>query len=80
MMIIFLENGHKNEINSFQSLAHNSHVSCRLSEIGERVGIRMLELLVFRESSLKGKRETKVIGVLNFIHSIVWKVCLHATS
>ena len=31
----------------------------------------MLELLVWREKS--AKRETRVLGVLYFIHSVVWK-------
>jgi hypothetical protein len=42
--------------------------------MGERVGVRMLELLVFREAQFKGKRELKVISMLNFIHTTVWKV------
>lgn len=31
----------------------------------------MLELLVWREKS--AKRETRVLGVLYFIHNVVWK-------
>ncbi|KAJ3120644.1 TRAPP subunit trs31 [Nowakowskiella sp. JEL0407] len=43
----------------------------RLSEFGYRVGIRTLELLWFREK--QGKRETKVLQTLYFIHSNLWK-------
>eukprot|EP01135_Chromosphaera_perkinsii_P008528 Nk52_evm1s1394 gene=Nk52_evmTU1s1394 len=43
----------------------------RLSEIGYRVGARMLEVLIMREKN--GKRELKLIDVLYFIHSTVWK-------
>lgn len=42
-----------------------------MNEFGYRVGIRMLELLTWREKN--AKRETKVLGVLYFIHSVVWK-------
>ncbi|KAI7874161.1 TRAPP I complex [Lichtheimia hyalospora FSU 10163] len=43
----------------------------KLNEFGYRVGLRMLELLVWREKN--AKRETRVLGVLYFIHSVVWK-------
>lgn len=44
---------------------------CRLNEFGYRVGSRVLELLAWREKV--AKREIKVINVLYFIHSTVWK-------
>jgi hypothetical protein len=43
----------------------------RLNEYGYRVGSRVLELLAWREKV--AKREIKVINVLYFIHSTVWK-------
>ncbi|CEG79263.1 TRAPP subunit trs31 [Rhizopus azygosporus] len=43
----------------------------KLNEFGYRVGFRMLELLTWREKA--AKRETKVLGILYFIHSTVWK-------
>lgn len=43
----------------------------RLNEFGYRVGSRVLELLTWREKI--AKRETKVLGILYFIHSTVWK-------
>ncbi|CAO3676304.1 unnamed protein product [Rhizopus stolonifer] len=43
----------------------------KLNEFGYRVGFRMLELLTWREKV--AKRETKVLGILYFIHSTVWK-------
>ncbi|KAL1923012.1 uncharacterized protein VTP21DRAFT_9388 [Calcarisporiella thermophila] len=45
----------------------------RLNEFGYRVGQRFLELLMWRERH--GKRETRVLGVLYFVHTVVWK-CL----
>ncbi|EFA85219.1 hypothetical protein PPL_02219 [Heterostelium album PN500] len=43
----------------------------KLSDIGFLVGTRVLELLVVREKN--AKRETKLLGILSFIHSTVWK-------
>ncbi|ORX50551.1 TRAPP I complex [Hesseltinella vesiculosa] len=43
----------------------------KLNELGYRAGIRMLELLSWREKA--SKRETRVLGVLYFIHNVVWK-------
>lgn len=45
--------------------------SIRLNEFGYRVGTRALELLTWREKN--AKRENRVLGVLYFIHSVVWK-------
>nr|KAJ3405364.1 TRAPP subunit trs31 [Polyrhizophydium stewartii] len=42
-----------------------------LSDLGYRVGVRMLELILFRERN--AKRETRVLGVLYFINTTVWK-------
>ena len=44
----------------------------RLSEFGQQVGIKMLDLLIVREKS--GKREIKLLQILIFIKSTVWKV------
>lgn len=47
----------------------------RLSEMGQHVGARILEVLVVRERSYK--REIKLLNILLFIKSNVWKVsCL----
>ncbi|KAJ1554305.1 TRAPP subunit trs31 [Nowakowskiella sp. JEL0078] len=43
----------------------------RLSEFGYRVGFRALELNWWRERP--GKRENKVLQILYFIHSNMWK-------
>ena len=47
---------------------------CRLSELGQHVGVRILDLLFIREKGLK--RETKLLNILLFIKSNVWKVCI----
>jgi len=44
----------------------------RLADIGNSVGQRLLELITYREKS--SKREIKLVGILSFIHSTVWKV------
>ncbi|RKP26489.1 NO signaling/Golgi transport ligand-binding domain-containing protein [Syncephalis pseudoplumigaleata] len=43
----------------------------KLNEFGYRVGIRSLELIMWREKNVT--RETRVINVLYFIHTKVWK-------
>ncbi|KAI8926611.1 NO signaling/Golgi transport ligand-binding domain-containing protein [Entophlyctis helioformis] len=43
----------------------------KLSDYGYRVGIRMLELIVWRDRNTK--RETRILGVLYFINTTVWK-------
>jgi len=46
----------------------------RLSTIGYRIGLRVSELLVWRNDPTKNpKREIKLIQVLMFIHTQVWK-------
>eukprot|EP00040_Diaphanoeca_grandis_P043589 m.9742 g.9742 ORF g.9742 m.9742 type:complete len:188 (-) comp7894_c0_seq1:334-897(-) len=43
----------------------------KLAEIGHRVGVRVLELLVLRERN--SKRENKLMGILSFLQTVVWK-------
>lgn len=43
----------------------------KLSELGYHVGIRMLDLIFIREKGLR--RETKLLNILLFIKSNVWK-------
>eukprot|EP00051_Salpingoeca_urceolata_P001568 m.42021 g.42021 ORF g.42021 m.42021 type:complete len:184 (+) comp11507_c2_seq1:114-665(+) len=43
----------------------------KLSDIGYRVGARVLELLTLRDRN--SKREIKLNGILLFVHSVVWK-------
>ena len=43
----------------------------RLAEFGYHVGIRILELVCWREKN--SKRETRIIGILVFIQTNVWK-------
>ena len=46
----------------------------RLEEIGMHQGVRLLELLAHRERGLR--RETRVLGMLSFVHMHVWKAPL----
>ncbi|KAK5583110.1 hypothetical protein RB653_004700 [Dictyostelium firmibasis] len=43
----------------------------KLSDMGYSIGPRLLELLCVREKN--SKRETKLLGILSFIHTTVWK-------
>ncbi|KAF9424457.1 TRAPP subunit trs31 [Podila epigama] len=43
----------------------------KLNELGYRVGTRVLDLLIWRDKN--SKRETRVLGMLYFIHTTVWK-------
>ena len=44
----------------------------RLSELGQQVGSRVLDVLVLREKGMK--REIKVLNILLFVKSVLWKV------
>lgn len=44
----------------------------RLNLLGYHIGQRLLELTTVRDGKL-AKRETKVLGVLQLIHSVVWR-------
>ena len=46
----------------------------RLSELGQQVGSRVLDVLVVREKGMK--REIRVLNILLFVKSVLWKVCL----
>lgn len=43
----------------------------RLEEVGYGVGIRLLEVLCYRERSCR--RETRLLDILKFVHSTLWK-------
>ncbi|PRP83039.1 hypothetical protein PROFUN_09894 [Planoprotostelium fungivorum] len=44
----------------------------RLSDCGYNIGVRMLELITYREKNYK--RETKLINMLTFISYTVWRI------
>lgn len=43
----------------------------RLEEVGHGVGIRLLEVLSFRDRS--SRREIRLLDILKFIHSTLWR-------
>ncbi|KAJ3190029.1 TRAPP subunit trs31 [Gaertneriomyces sp. JEL0708] len=43
----------------------------KLSDIGYRVGIRFLELIIYRDRP--NRRDTRLLQVLSFIHTTLWK-------
>jgi len=46
----------------------------RLADLGQHVGTRILDVLVVRERGFK--RETKLLQILIFVKSTLWKVDL----
>ncbi|PPR98165.1 hypothetical protein GOBAR_AA22487 [Gossypium barbadense] len=49
-----------------------SELETRLEDAGYAVGARVLELLCHRDKG--NRRETRLLGILSFVHSTVWKV------
>ncbi|XP_052481908.1 uncharacterized protein LOC105783962 isoform X2 [Gossypium raimondii] len=49
-----------------------SELETRLEDAGYAVGARVLELLCQRDKG--NRRETRLLGILSFVHSTVWKV------
>lgn len=45
----------------------------RLSLLGQRIGVRVLEYVTLREGKA-ARRETRILGILQFIHTQVWRV------
>jgi len=45
---------------------------CRLADLGQHVGTQILDVLVVRERGFK--RETKLLQILIFVKSTLWKV------
>lgn len=55
-----------------QSKVQNvSELERRLEDAGYGVGLRLLEVLCYREN--KAKRETRLLNILRFVHSTLWK-------
>lgn len=52
----------------------------RLNGLGYQIGQRFLELVKIREGMKYGKRETKIIEILQFIHGPFWKSIFGKTS
>lgn len=50
----------------------------RLSDAGYTLGVRLLELISYREKN--NKRETKLVNMLTFIAYTVWKVLFGKTA
>lgn len=52
----------------------------RLNGLGYQVGQRYLELIKLREGIKYGRRETKIIEILQFIHGPFWKAVFGKTA
>jgi hypothetical protein len=46
-------------------------IACRLCDLGASVGARLLDLLTYREKGTR--RELRLVGMLSFVQTIVWK-------
>lgn len=68
MAFLFSEFVQYSQAKSARSIAE---LERRLEDVGFEVGERMLEVLCIRE---KGRRrETRILGILGFLHTTVWK-------
>lgn len=56
----------------FHQLNVDVVVCFRLAELGQEVGIRMLDILAVRERG--SRRETRLLNILLFIKGPLWKV------
>lgn len=54
-------------------------LEAKLNQLGYRIGQRTLELLTLREGK-SAKRETKILGVLQFINTSVWRTLFGKTA
>uniref|UniRef100_A0A7S2VWM7 Trafficking protein particle complex subunit n=1 Tax=Triparma pacifica TaxID=91992 RepID=A0A7S2VWM7_9STRA len=58
---------HQSRVESIAELESN------LNDQGYDVGLRVLELVSFRENGKTPKRETRVLGILQFLATTLWK-------
>lgn len=56
---------------SQQKVSNVDELERRLMSVGQEVGERMLEALAFRDKGMR--RETQIVGMLSFVHTVVWK-------
>mmetsp|Transcript_1951 Transcript_1951/g.7000 ORF Transcript_1951/g.7000 Transcript_1951/m.7000 type:complete len:196 (-) Transcript_1951:320-907(-) len=54
-----------------QSVETGNDLEAKLEEAGVGIGVRLLELLVFKDKN--GKRETRLLNIVSFIHTNVWR-------
>ena len=59
-------------------LTNSRNLDDELEKLGENIGPRLLELMIFREKQLK--HEIKHVEMLKFIHSSVWKFLFGKTA
>lgn len=59
-------------------LSNSRNLDDELEKLGENIGPRLLELMVFREKQFK--HEIKHVEMLKFIHTSVWKALFGKTA
>lgn len=57
-----------------------SELEGRLNKMGFHIGLRMLELIVIRDKVKSMKRETRVMGILQFVHTQVWQALFEKSA
>ena len=66
----------QSRVNAIQDLEKTLfNINLRLNELGQRVGLQALELLMFRDKNTTGKREavSGIIKVLSWTSTVLWK-------
>lgn len=57
-----------------------SEIETRLNRAGYPIGIKMLDLLLYRQPSRTAARPTRMIDLLQFIHGTLWRALFNRTA
>uniref|UniRef100_A0A7S1SV93 Trafficking protein particle complex subunit n=1 Tax=Tetraselmis chuii TaxID=63592 RepID=A0A7S1SV93_9CHLO len=60
---------------SQQNVTHIGELEKKLEEAGHGIGVRLLEVLCFRDRQCR--REIRLLDLLKFIHTNVWRCCFN---
>mmetsp|Transcript_12057 Transcript_12057/g.33900 ORF Transcript_12057/g.33900 Transcript_12057/m.33900 type:complete len:192 (-) Transcript_12057:459-1034(-) len=60
---------------SQRNVTHIAELERKLEEAGHGIGIRLLEVLCYRDKQCR--REIRLLELLKFIHTNVWKCCFN---
>ena len=71
----------------FSSLAYHqakstsvSEIESRLNRAGYPIGIKLLDLLLYRETPRTAKRPTRILELLQFIHGTLWRALFNRNA
>lgn len=57
-----------------------SEIETRLNRAGYPIGIKMLDLLLYRQPSRTAARPTRMLDLLQFIHGTLWRALFNRTA